>query len=182
VLFGGAFRLQDRGDQGIPDCLLPFPPRDITVVSIISEIMQKYGVSESCAASARKRGWLIKNYSTNQIIIDRAHFNPAVSYSIAKQVYWKKFRFNPVAVSIKDDLIQEAVSLMFMHSGKVKEGANEKYNDKYGFWWTAYNAMLSYLTKWIRQTQYEVELQEELHPMMFNGNRRWSPEYGWNYC
>lgn len=111
------------------------------------EIMQKYGVSPSCAHAARKRGWFIKNYSRNQVIIDREHFNPAVCYSIAKQVFWKRFRRNPVALSIKDDLIQEAVSLMFMQSGKIKVGATEKYNDRYGFWWCAYNAMLAYLNK-----------------------------------
>jgi hypothetical protein len=77
------------------------------------EIMQKYGVSESCASSARRKGWLIKNYSRNQVIIDREHFNPAISYSIAKQVFWKRFRYNPVAISIKEDMIQEAVAIMF---------------------------------------------------------------------
>lgn len=80
-------------------------PKDMKV----KEIIAKYGVSETCAFTSRKRGWLIKNYSRNQIIIDREHFNPAVCYSIAKQVYWKKFRRNPVAVSLKEDLIQEAV-------------------------------------------------------------------------
>ena len=155
-----------------------FIPNDMST----KEIMQKYGVSKSCAASAKKKGWLIKNYSRNQIIIDREHFNPVLSYSIAKQVFWKRFRNNPVAVSIKEALIQEAVSLMFQQSGKVKEGANEKYNDRYGFWWVAYNAMLAYMTKWIRQTQCEVELQDEIHPMMFYGNRRWSPENGWSCC
>lgn len=103
-----------------------------------------------------------------------------MSYSVAKQVYNKRFRKNPVAESIKEDLIQEAVSLMFMQSGKVKEGANEKCNDKYGYWWVAYNAMLSYLTKWTRQTQYDVELRDDIHPLM-QGNRRWSPVYGWSY-
>jgi hypothetical protein len=147
-----------------------------------AEIIEQYGVSPSCAFTAQKRGWFIKNYSRNQIIIDREHFNPAVSYSIAKQVFWKRFRRNPIAISIKDDLIQEAVSLMFMQSGKIKSGATEKYNDRYGFWWCAHNAMLAYLNKWIRQTQYDVELQNEIHPMMYQGNRRWTPEYGWNYC
>lgn len=146
------------------------------------DIIQKYGISKSCADRARKRGWFIKNYSRNQVIIDREHFNPAVSYSIAKQVFWKRFKRNPVAVSIKEDMIQEAVSLMFMQSGKIKQGANGKYNGKYGFWWCAYNAMIAYLTKWIRQTQYDVELEDEIHPMMHQGTRRWSPDYGWSYC
>ena len=88
-----------------------------------------------------------QEFSRNQIIIDREHFNPAISYSIAKQVFWKKFGRNPVAQTIKDDLIQEAVALMVMQSGRVKENANERYNDKYGFWWAAYNGMLAYLTK-----------------------------------
>jgi hypothetical protein len=49
-------------------------------------------------------------------------------------------------------MIQEAVSLMFMQSGKVKVGANEKYSEKYGYFWCAYNGMLAYLDKWNRQT------------------------------
>jgi hypothetical protein len=151
-------------------------PSDMSV----KDIMQKYGVSDGTARRSRKNGWLIKNYSTNQIIIDRDNFHPGMSYSVAKQVYNKRFRNNPIAESIKDDLIQEAVSLMFMQSGKVKEGANERYNSKYGYWWVAYNAMLSYLTKWNRQTRYDVELQDEIDPL-YKGDRRWSPEYGWSY-
>jgi len=77
----------------------------------IKEIMHKYGVAESTARSSRRKGWLIKNYSRNQIIIDRSNFDPKLSDSIAKQVFWKRFRKNPVAVEIKDDLIQEAVRL-----------------------------------------------------------------------
>lgn len=50
----------------------------------IKEIMQKYGVAESTARSSRRKGWLIKNYSRNQVIIDRSNFDPKLSYSIAK--------------------------------------------------------------------------------------------------
>ena len=155
-----------------------FVPQDMTV----KEIHEKYGISKSAARNSRERGWFIKNYRRNQVVIDREHFNPAISYSIAKKVFFKNFRGNPVAVSIKEDLIQEAVSLMFMQSGKIKEGATEKYNSRYGYWWCAHNAMLAYVKKWINQTQYDVELRDEIHPMMMNGNRRWSPEYGWSYC
>ena len=70
------------------------------------EIIEKYGVSRSCAHAAMKKGWLIKNYSRNQVIIDRDHFNPAVCYSISRQVFWKRFRNNPAAISIKEDMIQ----------------------------------------------------------------------------
>jgi len=156
-----------------------FIPQDMTN----KEIIAKFGVSPGCASNAKKRGFFIKNYMRNQIIIDRAHFHPEISYSIARQVFWKRFRRHPIALTIKDDMIQEAVSLMFCQSGKIKAGANEKYNDRYGYWWTAFNGMSSYLNKWIRQTQYDVvELQDEIHPMMYQGNRRWSPDFGWSYC
>lgn len=84
------------------------------------DIMQKFGVSQTTAYRAKKTGWVIKNYSRNQIIIDRDNFHPAKSYSVAKQVYWKKFRKNPIAECIKDDLIQTAVMLMFMRPEKSK--------------------------------------------------------------
>lgn len=155
-----------------------FVPSDMTV----KEIIEKYNISDGAARRSKKRGWFIKNYGRNQVIIDREHFSPEKSYSIAKQVFYKNFRKNPVANSIKEDLIQEAVSLMFMQSGKIREGATTKYNDRYGYWWAAHNAILSYLTKWVRQTRYDVQLEDEIHPYMTRGNRRYSPQHGWIYC
>ncbi|MFH1638784.1 MAG: hypothetical protein ABIB93_00470 [Chloroflexota bacterium] len=108
----------------------------------LKEIMEKHGISKTCAWNAQKRCWFVKNYSRNQIIIDRDHFNPELCYSIAKQVFWKRLRNNPVAMSIRDDLLQEAVYIQFIQSGKIKAGANEKYNERYGFWWAAYNGMM----------------------------------------
>ena len=88
----------------------------VTVTSDMSlkEIMQKHGISKTCAWNAQKRGWFIKNYSRNQIIIDRDHFNPELCYSIAKQVFWKRLRNNPVAMSIRDDLLQEAEYILIV--------------------------------------------------------------------
>jgi transposase len=37
----------------------------------IKDIMKKYGVAETTVRNSKKKGWLVKNYSTNQIIIDR---------------------------------------------------------------------------------------------------------------
>lgn len=76
-----------------------FIPQDMTN----KEIMKKYGISEACASNAKKRGWFMKNYMTNQVIIDRENFNPAVSYSIAKQVFYKNYKRNPVAQNIKEE-------------------------------------------------------------------------------
>jgi len=143
-----------------------FIPQNMTV----REIQEKYEISKSSASNTQKRGWFIKNYARNQVIIDREHFQPLLAYSIANKVFFKNFSRNPIAVNIKTDLIQEAVSLMFQQSGKIKEDATEKYSSWYGYWWCAHNAMLSYIKKWINKTQCECELQDEIHPMMFHGN------------
>ncbi len=146
------------------------------------EIIATYGISPACASISKRRGWFIANYGRNQVIIDRDHFHPESAYGIANQVFWRKFKRNPVALSIREDMVQQAVAIMFMQSGKVKAGATEKYNSHYGFWWCAYNAMLAYLNTWIRQARYDVELQDEMHPMMYQVNRGWSPDHGWSYC
>jgi len=57
---------------------------------------------------------------------------------------------------------------MFMQSGKVKEGANEKYNEHYGYWWCAYNAMQSYLKSGSIKLKV-MRMQDEVHPMMLVG-------------
>jgi len=71
------------------------------------EIKDKYGLSARRAREAVNKGFFVKNYSRKQIIIDPANFDAAVSYSTAKRVYWKNFRWRPLAQSIKEDLIQE---------------------------------------------------------------------------
>jgi hypothetical protein len=136
------------------------------------EIQEKYGLTSERAWVAGKKGFFGKNYSKKQVIIDPENFDPAVSYSTAKRVFWKNFSWNNVAVSIKDDLIQEAVTRMYELSGKVKERSNAKYGIGYGFFWVAHNAMLSYLKTWRKQmrwkTIYEMqELQERSEPEWF---------------
>jgi hypothetical protein len=42
--------------------------------------------------------------------------------------------------------------------------------------------MMTYLNKWIRQTEDNVELKDDIHPMMSRGNKVWIPDYGWQYC
>jgi hypothetical protein len=122
----------------------------------VQEIKEKYGLSSKRAREVLKQGFFVKNYSKKQIIVDPENFDPAISYSTAKRVYFKNFRWSPIAQSIKEDLIQEAVTRMYELSGKVKERANEKYGIGYGFFWVAHNAMLSYLKTWKRQTRWRV--------------------------
>jgi hypothetical protein len=154
-----------------------YVPIDLSV----KELMEKYHISSTCASNAREKGWITKNYRIKQVIIDRDNFHPGYSYTIAKKVFRRSFSRNPVALSIKDDLIQEAVTRMFELSGKVKENANERYNIWYGYYWVAHNAMLSYLKTWIRQVGDCESMENVIHPML-NQRRRYSPELGWIYC
>jgi hypothetical protein len=120
------------------------------------EIMQKYGLSSQKSSRVKRQGFFVKNYSRKQIIIDSENFSPEASYNTAWKVYWKNFSWIPLATIIKDDLVQEAVTRMFELSGKVKEGANEKYTVGYCFIWVAHNAMLSYLKSWQRHIRSRV--------------------------
>jgi hypothetical protein len=119
----------------------------------IEEVQERYALSRNRANQVRKQGFFVKNYSKKQIIIDPENFDPAISYSTAKRVYFKNFSLNKVAQSIKDDLIQEAVVRMYELSGKVKERANEKYGIGYAYFYVAHNAMLAFLKSWQRHTR-----------------------------
>jgi hypothetical protein len=137
-----------------------FIPLEMTT----QEIKHQYALNSRRAADAKRKGFFVKNYSRTQIIIDPENFDPAISYSTAKRVYWKNFAWRPLAASLKDDLIQEAVTRMYELSGKVKENANEKYGVGYGFFWVAHNAMLSYLKTWKRQMRWRVlgDIEDEM--------------------
>jgi hypothetical protein len=129
-----------------------FIPLEMTV----EQIQENYGLLRSKANQIKKQGFFVKNYSRKQIIIDPENFNPAASYNTAWKVYWKNFSWIPLATTIKDDLVQEAVTRMYKLSGKVREGANGKYTVGYGFFWVAHNAMLSFLKSWQRHTRSRV--------------------------
>ena len=129
-----------------------FIPPEMTT----QEISEKYDLPNGKAWKAKKKGFFVKNYSRKQVFIDPESFDPAISYSTAKRVYWKNFSWNSVAQSLKDDLIQEAVTRMYELSGKVKERANGKYGIGYNYFWVAHNAMLSYLKTWRKQSRYRL--------------------------
>ena len=129
-----------------------FIPPEMTV----QEITQEYGLKKERAWKVRKQGFFVRNYSKKQVIIDSENFDPAISYSTAKRVYWKNFSWNSVAQSLKEDLIQEAVKSMYEKSGLVKERANEKYSMGYGYFFVAHNAMLSFLKTWRKQSRYRL--------------------------
>lgn len=140
----------------------------------VQEIKEKYGLSSKRAREVLKQGFFVKNYSKKQIIIDPENFDPAISYSTAKRVYFRNFAWRPVAASIKEDLIQEAVTRMFELSGKVKEGANERYGSGYHYFWVAHNAMLSYLKTWQRQMRFRVfgDIEDDVMAAKIYSSRR----------
>jgi len=147
-----------------------FIPPEMTT----QEIKQKYGLTSRRAKEAMKQGFFVKNYSRKQVIIDPENFDPAISYSTAKRVYWKNFAWNSLAQSIKDDLIQEGVTRMYELSGKVKEGANGKYSVGYQYFWVCHNSMLSYLKTWKRQMRYRTfgDLEDETVLSKIHSSRR----------
>ena len=59
-----------------------------------------------------------QNYMTPQVIIDRENFNPKFVIQLQTN-FLEKVSKNPVAVSIKDDMIQQGVEYMF--NSQVKE-------------------------------------------------------------
>lgn len=120
----------------------------------IEETQDKYGLTSERARAARQKGFFVKNYMTRQIIIAPEIFDPDISCLTAKKVFGKNFSRNPLALSLRDDLLQEAVVRMYELSGKVKEGATKKYGIGYQFFWVAHNAMLSFLKTWDRQSKW----------------------------
>lgn len=118
------------------------------------EIMEKYGIAESTACNVRKRGWFVKNYMQKQIIINRDNFNPKAAYNLAGRVFWKNFAYKyEAAMTLKEDLVQEAVTRLFELSGK-KIRTNKGYNENYGKFYIAHNAMLAYIKTFLKQTRH----------------------------
>jgi hypothetical protein len=145
------------------------------------QVMETYGLSSDQAYDARVKGFFVKNYSKKQIIIDRDNFNTEVVCPLSKRVFGKNFKRNPLAQSLYDDMIQEAVTRLFELSGRTKEMANGKYSEKYANFWIAHNAMLAFLKTWERQNKWCLSFEDEAHPLM-NGKRYYSPDWGWLYC
>ena len=117
-----------------------------------NQVMKKHGLKEGAAYKARKKGFFVKNYSRPQVCVDPSNFNVDLCYNIAGKVFKSNLSRDPIAMSIRDDLIQEAVKSMWEKSGLLK--ASKKYSINYQYYFVARNYMNSYLTKWKRQMQY----------------------------
>ena len=144
------------------------------------QIKEKYGLKSRAANTARKKGFFVKNYSRPQVCVDPSKFNVDLCYNIAGKVFKSNLSRDPVARSIKDDLIQEAVKSMWEKSGLLKE--SKKYNINYQYYFVARNYMNSYLAKWKRQMQYNRIIEDLVDAIKINGRRVYHPMFGWVHC
>jgi len=152
-----------------------YVPKSMTT----NQVMEKYGLKPGAAYSARKKGFFVKNYSRPQVKVDPSKFDPDICYRIAGRVFKSNLSRDPVAMSIREDLIQEAVKSMWEKSGLLKE--SKKYSINYQYYFVARNYMNSYLTKWKRQMRY-YELFEDLVNAIKQGSRVYHPMFGWMHC
>jgi len=106
-----------------------YVPKSMTT----NQVMEKYGLKSGAAYSARKKGFFVKNYSRPQVKVDPRKFNVDLCYNIAGKVFWRNLSRDPIAMSIRDDLIQEAVKSMWEKSGLLKESNNYSINYQYYF-------------------------------------------------
>ena len=132
------------------------------------------------AYQARKKGFFVKNYSRPQVKVDPSKFNPDICYRIAGKVFKTNLSQDPVAVSIREDLIQEAVKSMWEKSGLLKE--SKKYTVNYQYYFVARNYMNSYLSKWKQQMRYFEIFENLVNAIKQNEKRVYDPVLGWIHC
>ena len=153
-----------------------YVPKSMTT----NQVMEKYGLKSGAAYTARKKGFYVMNYSRPQVCVDASKFNVDLCYNIAGKVFWRNLSRDPVAMSIRDDLIQEAVKSMWEKSGLLKE--SKKYNINYQYYFVARNYMNSYLTKWKRQMEYNRIIEDLVNAIKQGGRRVYHPMFGWMHC
>jgi len=153
-----------------------FIPKSMTT----RQVMDKYGLKMGAAYQARKKGFFVKNYSRPQVKVDPSKFNPDICYRIAGKVFKTNLSQDPVAVSIREDLIQEAVKSMWEKSGLLKE--SKKYTVNYQYYFVARNYMNSYLSKWKQQMRYFEIFENLVNAIKQNEKRIYDPVLGWIHC
>jgi hypothetical protein len=134
-------------------------------------------LKEGTASGAKKKGFFVKNYSRPQVCVDPSKFDSDICYRIAGKVFKSNLSRDPVARSIRDDLIQEAVKSMWEKSGLLKE--SKKYSINYQYYFVARNYMNSYLTKWKRQMEYNKIIEDLVNAIKQNTRRVYHPMFGW---
>ena len=154
-----------------------YVPKSMTT----NQVIEKYGLKPGAAYTARKKGFYVMNYySRPQVKVDPSKFDPDICYRIAGRVFKSNLSRDPVAMSIRDDLIQEAVKSMWEKSGLLRE--SKKYSINYQYYFVARNYMNSYLTKWKRQMEYNRIIEDLVNAIKQNTRRVYHPMFGWMHC
>jgi hypothetical protein len=167
--------VKSNGTKEIKRERIPIPKSMTT-----REVMDKYDLKMGTAYQARKKGFFVKNYSQPQVKVDPSKFDPDICYRIAGKVFKTNLSQDPVAVFIREDLIQEAVKSMWEKSGLLKE--TKKYTVNYQYYFVARNYMNSYLSKWKNQMRYLEIFEELVNAIKQDGKRVYDPVLGWIYC
>jgi hypothetical protein len=150
-----------------------YVPKSMTT----NQVMEKYKLKPGDAYTARKKEFFVKNYSRPQVKVDPSKFDPDICYRISGKVFKSNLSKDPVAMSIREDLIQEAVKSMWEKSGLLKE--SKKYSINYQYNFVARNYMNSYLTKWKRQMEYNKIIEDLVNAIKQNTKRVYHPMFGW---
>lgn len=116
------------------------------------EIAKQYGLCKGTANRARKIGYFCKNYTIPQVCINAENYNPQLILGMARKLFWKKFWNDPLAQTIRDDLIQEGCMNAWIKSGYYK--ANEKYNLNYHMICAISNGMTAFYTAYLKNVKY----------------------------
>jgi hypothetical protein len=171
--------MEQQGNQSKQDEVKEIKRQKINLPKSMTtrQVILFHDLKQGAAYTARKKGFFVKNYSRPQVCVDPSKFNVDLCYNIAGKVFKSNLSRDPVAMSIRDDLIQEAVKSMWEKSGLLKE--SKKYSINYQYYFVARNYMNSYLTKWKRQMQYNKIIEDLVAAIKQNGKRVYHPMFGW---
>ena len=71
-----------------------YVPKSMTT----NQVMEKYGLKQGAAYSARKKRFFVKNYSRPQLCVDPTKFDPDICYRIAGRVFKSNYIQNTPSV------------------------------------------------------------------------------------
>lgn len=122
--------MEQQGNQSKQDEVKEIKRQKINLPKSMTtrQVMKKYGLKQGAAYTARKKGFFVKNYSRPQVCIDPSKFNVDLCYNIAGKVFKSNLSRDPVAMSIREDLIQEAVKSMLLTT-RMSDPANPELVD-----------------------------------------------------
>jgi hypothetical protein len=114
------------------------------------ELMEKYGICQTTASLAKRRGWFIHNWMKKTVDInpDKNQFDVDMIYSIANMVF-HRFFWNHRLQNLREDFVQEGVTRCYELSGTVPTNDNDK--AKLQYYYISLRAMRNFFTAWYKR-------------------------------